>query len=135
MAEVLKPQLHSSNILRLYTRLIVLLLIHSHALSCLLQCKVISLMTVLKSKNIYHRLFESSMNVNIIISLMLFLYFVSIYTCRVCCCIFVYLFTIISNAAVRCYIKQYDNLKRGSVTPLFNAILKRCKSKPQVSRF
>ena len=50
------------------------------------------------------------------------MYFVYIYSCRVCCCISVYLFTIF-NAGVCCCIFIYN----------FN--VKQCKSKPRVSRF
>ena len=86
------PQLCFTNTSRLHTRLTELLLTQFRALPCFLYCNVNSLMNVLEGECSWIRILERFINANNVVSLLLFVYFVYIYSCSVCCCIFVYLF-------------------------------------------
>ena len=90
VTEIFKPRLLSSNTRHLHTRLTELLLTQLPALACLLYGKVNSLMNVLEDKCSWVRINEIFINVNIVFSLLLFVYFVYIYSCSICCWIFVY---------------------------------------------
>ena len=107
--EIFKPRLLSSNASRLYTRLTALHLLQSPALPCFLCGEVNSLMNVLEGECSWLCLLEVSINVEIVVYIHFcrFVYFVAIYSCSVCCCIFIFhlfmlVLGVILNTAIIC---------------------------------